>query len=117
MSLQNNIQGTVRPGEVNPGYFHIYAYWPKQRQRLRRPLVLRRMGHTVRRGGLVIISGAVPDFKPMPNVQPKLGEWFCYEIMVKANTIGRNDGEVAWWIRRTVNRTDSRICFCDQSTA
>src|SRR6266536_3334421 len=42
-------------------------------------------------------SAQYPDFKPLPNVQPKLGEWFCYEIMVKANTIGRNDGEVAWW--------------------
>ena len=29
--LQNNIQGSGRPGEVMLGYCHIYAYWPKQR--------------------------------------------------------------------------------------
>ena len=34
----------------------------------------------------------------MPNWEPKLGVWYCYELMLKANTIGKNDGEVAWWI-------------------
>jgi len=32
----------------------------------------------------------------MPNWEPKLGVWYCYELMLKANTIGKNDGEVAW---------------------
>src|SRR4030095_14644235 len=29
--LQNNIETQPRPGETEPGYSNIYAYWPKQR--------------------------------------------------------------------------------------
>ena len=39
-----------------------------------------------------------PDFKPMPNFLPQRDRWYCYELMVKANTIGKNDGEVKYWI-------------------
>ena len=34
----------------------------------------------------------------MPNWQPVRGVWYCYEFMVKTNTIGSNNGEVAYWI-------------------
>ena len=39
-----------------------------------------------------------PDFQAIPNRQPVRGVWYCYEFMVRTNTIGRNDGEVAYWI-------------------
>ena len=34
----------------------------------------------------------------MLNWQPLRGIWYCYEFMVKTNTVGRNDGVVAVWI-------------------
>ena len=97
-SIQNNVEGNALSGEVEPGYSHIYAYWPKQRMQY---------GDHWYPDGLVKPGGAglwllypaqYPDFAPMPNWEPKLGVWYCYELMLKANTIGKNDGEVAWWI-------------------
>jgi hypothetical protein len=34
----------------------------------------------------------------MPNWQPERGKWYCIESMVKANTIGKRDGEAAFWV-------------------
>ncbi len=34
----------------------------------------------------------------MPDWVPQRNRWYCYELMVKANTPGKNDGEVAYWI-------------------
>jgi hypothetical protein len=36
-------------------------------------------------------------FVARPNVVCKLGQWYCCELMVKANTIGVKDGRVACW--------------------
>ena len=97
-ALQHNIQGAGRPGELQPGYNHVYAYWPHQRTG---------DGDHWYSDGWVIPFGAgdwlqnpaqYPDFSPIPNWQPERGKWYCYEFMVKANTVGKNDGEVAFWI-------------------
>jgi hypothetical protein len=34
----------------------------------------------------------------MPNWLPQRDRWYCYELMVKANTPGQHDGEVKYWI-------------------
>jgi FG-GAP-like repeat len=39
-----------------------------------------------------------PDFKVMLNFQPLRDRWYCYELMVRANTPGQNNGEVKYWI-------------------
>jgi hypothetical protein len=96
--LQNNKAGTGRGGEVQPGYAQVYSYWPFQRSNY---------GDHWYSDGWVIPGGwglwvlypnQYPDFHAIPNWQPIRGVWYCYEFMVKTNTIGRNDGVVAYWI-------------------
>jgi hypothetical protein len=38
------------------------------------------------------------NFVPRPNVTAERGRWYCYELMVKANTPGERDGRVAFWV-------------------
>jgi hypothetical protein len=39
-----------------------------------------------------------PSFVPRPDFVPELGRWYCYELMAKANTPGKRDGRVAFWV-------------------
>lgn len=38
------------------------------------------------------------QFVPRPDFIPELNRWYCYEIMVQANTPGKRDGRIAFWI-------------------
>jgi hypothetical protein len=38
------------------------------------------------------------DFVPRPNLNLERGRWYCYELMMKANTPGKRDGRVAFWV-------------------
>ncbi len=38
------------------------------------------------------------NFVPRPNVNAERGRWYCYELMVQANTPGKRDGRVAFWV-------------------
>ena len=38
------------------------------------------------------------QFIPRPDFIPELNRWYCYEIMVQANTPGKRDGRIAFWI-------------------
>ena len=38
------------------------------------------------------------NFDPRPNMNVERGRWYCYELMLKANTPGERDGRVALWI-------------------
>ena len=38
------------------------------------------------------------NFVPRPNLNAERGRWYCYELMVKANTPGERDGRVAFWV-------------------
>lgn len=31
-------------------------------------------------------------------IQPLKGQWYCFELMLKANTVGQRDGEIKMWI-------------------
>jgi hypothetical protein len=97
-SVQNNIQGNGRPGEVMPGYSHIYAYWPHQRSEFGDHWYSDGWVAPFGNGDWLLYPSQYPDFRPMPNWQPQRDRWYCYELMVKANTVGNNDGEVAYWI-------------------
>jgi hypothetical protein len=96
--LQNHKLGSGRPGENQPGYGHIYSYWPYQRTGC---------GDHWYSDGWVIPGGwgdwvrypaRYPDFRPIPNWQPIRDQWYCYEFMARINTLGANNGEVAYWI-------------------
>jgi hypothetical protein len=38
------------------------------------------------------------QFAARPDIVPELGRWYCFEFMVKANTVGKRDGRVACWL-------------------
>jgi hypothetical protein len=54
------------------------------------------------RGDWLAFPSQYPDFKPMANFLPLRDRWYCYELMVRANTPGQNNGEVKFWIDGTV---------------
>jgi hypothetical protein len=92
-----------RAGETDPGFDHVYVYWPKQRSLwgdLWYPdgYVLPYSNTIGNKGDWLAYPDQYPDFKLLPNFQPGRGRWYCYEMMVKANTPGQNDGEVKWWV-------------------
>ncbi len=50
------------------------------------------------RGDWQAFPSSYPNFQPMANWLPERDRWYCYELMVRANTPGNNDGEVKYWI-------------------
>jgi hypothetical protein len=92
-----------RTGEVAPGYTDLYVYWPKQRSEWGdhwHPdgTVLPSSPTIGNKGEWLAYPNQYPDFKPYPMFIPQRDRWYCYELMVKANTPGTNDGEVKYWI-------------------
>ena len=94
--LQNNIQG--RAGETDPGYDHVYAYWPKQRTNYGDHWFPDGWVVPGGQGNWLLDPALYPDFRAMPNHLPQRGKWYCYEFMVRVNTPGKNDGELKWWV-------------------
>jgi hypothetical protein len=79
---------------ANPGSLEAYVYYPEQRSIW---------------GDLFFPTGRVlpfdrtpgnfgPNFVVRPEIIPQLGRWYCYEVMVKANTPGQRDGRIALWL-------------------
>jgi hypothetical protein len=82
------------PVEPTPGYTKVYVYHPEQRSQ---------WGDLWYPNGTVLPNSSIPgdfgpNFVPRPNFLPELNRWYCYELMVKANTPGQRDGRVAVWI-------------------
>ena len=105
--LQNNIEGNLRPGEAVPGYSHIYAYWPRQRSAFGDHwypdgIVKPYASDIGNQGEWLAFPSQYPDFNPMPNFLPERNRWYCYELMVRANTPGQSNGEVKYWIDGTL---------------
>lgn len=80
--------------EPNPGRLNIYVYHPTQRSM---------WGDHFFPDGTVLPNSSIPGdfgatFVARPNVVPELGRWYCHEIMLKANTPGARDGEIAAWV-------------------
>jgi len=76
-----------------PGYMDVYCYHMDQKRKW---------------GDILYPTGEVypPEseglfgeaFVPRPNLMAERGQWVCYELMVQANTPGRRDGRVAFWV-------------------
>jgi chitodextrinase len=84
--------------ESSPGATHVYTYHPEQRDI---------WGDHWYPDGRVIPFDSTPGnfgpyFVPRPNFIPELNRWYCYELMVQANTPGQRDGRVAVWIDGTL---------------
>jgi hypothetical protein len=76
-----------------PGYMNIYCYHMDQGRKW---------------GDLFFPTGEVyppenrgifgEEFVARPNVNVERGRWYCYELMVQANTPGKRDGRIAFWV-------------------
>jgi len=97
--LQNILSGRKPAGMTPPGYDQIYAYWPKQRSDCGDHWFpdgwVQPPGGN---GDWLLYSAQYDDFRAMPNHLPQRNRWYCYEMMVRANTPWLNDGEVKWWV-------------------
>src|SRR6266480_6262845 len=95
--LQNNIEGFFQSGEQEPGFGHVYAYWPHQRGDCGDHWYpTGHLGPSVLSDWL-LYPYLYPDFVARPNFNVPRGQWFCYEFMVKTNDIGQNNGEIKVW--------------------
>jgi hypothetical protein len=79
---------------ANPGRLNAYIYQPDQRDI---------WGDHFFPTGIVLPFSSTPfnfgpQFTARLDVTPPLGQWHCYEMMVKANVPGQRDGRVAFWL-------------------
>lgn len=78
----------------NPGQLNVYVYHPDQRDVYG--------DHFFPTGEVSPCTSCPfdwgPDFVPRPHIVPPLGQWNCYELMVKANTPGKRDARIALWM-------------------
>ena len=98
--LQNAIS---KAGDTAPGESELYVYWPRQRSEWgdhwRSDGMVVPYSNTIgNQGEWLAYPAQYPDFKPMSNFTPQRDRWYCVEMMVHANTPGKNDGEVKYWI-------------------
>ena len=78
----------------SPGQLNVYVYHPEQRSQ---------WGDHFYPTGLVNPNTSIPfdfgpDFVSRPDVIQELDRWYCYELMVQANTPGLRDGRIAAWL-------------------
>jgi hypothetical protein len=93
--LVNYEPDIASPGNPpSPGPLNIYIYHPEQRSKYG--------DHFYPTGVVTPNSGLAhnfgPHFVPRRDFIPKLGRWYCYEFMLKANTPGLRDGRVGCWV-------------------
>jgi MYXO-CTERM domain-containing protein len=79
---------------MSPGDLNVYVYHPEQRDDY---------GDHFFPTGLVMPNTSLPfdfgpDFSARPDVIQELDRWYCYELMVLANTPGERDGRIAFWL-------------------
>jgi FG-GAP-like repeat len=100
--LENSVVGP-HAGESAPGFSHLYVYWPRQRSQFGDHwypdgTVIPYSPVIGNKGEWLAYPNQYPHFRIMPNFLPQRDRWYCVELMVRANTPGRNDGEVKYWI-------------------
>jgi hypothetical protein len=98
-ALQNDIIGS----QSSPGFSNLYVYWPRQRTQFGDHwfpdgTVIPYDPVIGNKGEWLAYPNQYPDFRILPNFLPQRDRWYCVELMVHANTPGRNDGEVKYWI-------------------
>ena len=87
---------TWRPDDkvASPGTLAIYCYHPEQRHQWGEHFFP--SGKMLPYGGSASYFG--PQFVPRTDAVPERDRWACYELMVKANTPGKRDGRIAFWV-------------------
>jgi hypothetical protein len=79
---------------TSPGHLFVYCYHPEQRSDY---------GDHFFPSGKVLPERGLPSpfgsqFAARPEVLPELDRWYCFELMLKANTPGQRDGRIACWL-------------------
>jgi len=79
---------------ANPGDLNLYIYHPEQRTSF---------GDHFFPDGAVMPNTSIPgDFGPTfvarPRIIPQPGRWYCFELMLRANTPAQRDGRVGLWL-------------------
>jgi len=80
---------------ASPGHIAVYVYHPEQRHQ---------WGEHFFPSGKMLPYGKEPGslfgkgFKPRAEWIPEQGRWYCYELMVQANTPEKRDGRIAIWV-------------------
>lgn len=82
------------PSTPSPGELNVYIYHPAQRSQ---------WGDHFFPSGRVLPNSSQPfdfgpDFVARPEQTPELARWYCYELMLHANTPGKKDGRIAGWV-------------------
>ncbi len=80
--------------DKSPGMLNVYVYHPEQRSNY---------GDHFFPSGLVQPNTSIPNnfgptFVPRPEVTVDLDRWYCYEVLLKANTVGQRDGRITLWL-------------------
>ena len=79
---------------MSPGDLNVYVYHPLQRDNYGDHFFPTRL--VMPNTSLPFDFG--PDFIPRDDVIQELDRWYCYELMVQANTPGELDGRIAFWL-------------------
>jgi len=66
---------------ASPGSMHLYTYWMDMKRD---------------RDGNYWGNSLMPE--TAERTTPQRDRWYCFEIMIKANEVGKSDGELAAWI-------------------
>jgi hypothetical protein len=100
---------TWRPDDkiASPGTLATYTYHPEQRHPWGEHFFP--SGKMLPNGGSPAYFG--PHFMSRADIVPERDRWACYELMVKANTPGKRDGRIAFWVdgKLTADFTNLRL--------
>jgi len=77
-----------------PGQLNVYVYHPTQRSNYGDHFFP--TGEVLPNTSILFDFGS--NFVPRPHVVQELDRWYCYELMVKANSVGQRDGRIAFWL-------------------
>lgn len=84
--------------QPSPGRLNVYVYYPEQRSQWG--------DHFFPSGEVLPLSykpGNFGDtFEPHTDITPHLGQWVCFELMVRANNPGRRNGRITVWMNGAV---------------
>lgn len=98
--------------DPSPGTLNVYAYHPEQRSMYG--------DHFFPDGTVTPYSPTPfdfgPGFVPRALVTPDLGRWYCFEVMLQANTPGARDGRVALWLDGRLIADFQNLRFRDVDT-
>lgn len=94
---------------ASPGLLNVYVYHPEQRSQ---------WGDHFFPDGTVLPNSSEPfdfgaDFTERPDIIPELDRWYCYELMVRANTPGERDGQIAFWLDGALAADFQNLTFRD----